>query len=273
MRLQHEVDHGRADRGERQDLPREIDLLDQVRVSTTDRAPSVSEPRTGSTPAGPTAGRPGSAGIPRFSTTTPKTNENTTRYMIGLSIDHADAQDRRLVLDLDFLAGEVQQDLAGAQDLPEAGDHTEPGRLGRADDDFRVGGCCHLLQWLLGPSRGRSGRGEPAGERPFGRSVTSLLRHAVERVRRLSERPAGPGQTRTGTLSYAAATRLVCFPKRRIAAAQVRPGTVVHRAGTTTPHARASGRDSTRTRAPAGDGIHTEAQGCPCPLDRPPTTT
>ena len=136
--LEREVHERRADRGKREDRPREVHLLDEVGV--VDHGPHrarrrrrVEVPREES--------RQQVDGKMRHVVVQHDREDEREHPEEDERVDHRPhgAEHRRRVLDLQLLADDVQEDLAEPPELPEPRPPVEAGRLGAADDDLGVG--------------------------------------------------------------------------------------------------------------------------------------
>ena len=117
--LQEEVHEHAADRGERQDLARERDLLHEPGVA--DDRPAGTPPRArsrrGSTRAGPRAGRSGTPGRPSRGSSRTRCRRRQVEQRVQQR--PREAEDAVLVLDLELLAGHPDEELVVGDDPPE----------------------------------------------------------------------------------------------------------------------------------------------------------
>ena len=115
--LQEEVHEHAADRGERQDLARERDLLHEARRCRRPNARRRARSRRGSTRAGPTAGRSGRREHPSRGSSRTRCRRRPGRAAGSAATTRT--QDAVLVLDLELLAGHPDEQLVVSDDPPE----------------------------------------------------------------------------------------------------------------------------------------------------------
>src|SRR5256885_5616278 len=107
-----------------------------------------------------------------FGTTTPNTTENTPRYRIGLSIDQAMPSTEGLYLTLTSLRTRFHRIWRAPTTSRNRGTMWSRGGSDVRTTTFAVVVAMCFL-WFLRGRRRALRRGEPAGERPYRRSVTS----------------------------------------------------------------------------------------------------